>query len=252
MGSLILCHTEAVPEPYEIRHIHRKISTMEELSFYVRANLCLVDETLFDEGLFVFLSDLGLKKLSEDLKYHTEKKGSLSARTAMLLKGGRLFSHPEIMRAENEMEKLKTLPGPERKLLMAKSVLSFGEAREAVLIGKAIESDPGFAKESDAFKGQVAEVLGRAYGLLFYYEEAVRMLERAYDYTGEKRLLVPYLYAARRHFDATAYQALLSSNDDYADADKKRRAEEADVLLHVPVSKEDLSVTDIVEGFRRH
>ena len=41
MGSLILCHKKKAKHPYEISRIHTRISTLEELCYYLCNNLYL-------------------------------------------------------------------------------------------------------------------------------------------------------------------------------------------------------------------
>ena len=51
MGSLILCHKKKAKHPYEISRIHTRISTLEELCYYLCNNLYLIDYTIMNEQL---------------------------------------------------------------------------------------------------------------------------------------------------------------------------------------------------------
>ena len=51
MGSLILCHKKKAKHPYEISRIHTRISTLEELCYYLCNNLYLIDYTIMNEQI---------------------------------------------------------------------------------------------------------------------------------------------------------------------------------------------------------
>ena len=39
MGSLILCHNKRAKQPFEIKQVHQKIYTIEELCYYIYNNI---------------------------------------------------------------------------------------------------------------------------------------------------------------------------------------------------------------------
>ena len=57
MGSLILCHKKKAKHPYEISRIHTRISTLEELCYYLCNNLYLIDYTIMNEQLCRWIAD---------------------------------------------------------------------------------------------------------------------------------------------------------------------------------------------------
>ena len=62
MGSLVLCHERHATHPYEITRIHCKIFTIEELCYYLCNNLYLIDYTIMNEQLCVWLDEeLGMR-----------------------------------------------------------------------------------------------------------------------------------------------------------------------------------------------
>ena len=69
MGSLILCHKKKAKHPYEISRIHTRISTLEELCYYLCNNLYLIDYTIMNEPLCTWLDEeIGMKELAEQLR----------------------------------------------------------------------------------------------------------------------------------------------------------------------------------------
>ena len=75
MGSLILCHRKHAVRPYDITRIHRKIYTIEELCYYLCNNLYLIDYTIMNEQLCLWLEEeLGITASGRDASgYFTDK-----------------------------------------------------------------------------------------------------------------------------------------------------------------------------------
>ena len=55
MSGYILCQTEKAAVPYYIESISTNIYTLEELCYYLYHNLYLVDDTILNEGLCVWI-----------------------------------------------------------------------------------------------------------------------------------------------------------------------------------------------------
>ena len=67
--SYILCKTKTAKKPFFIENISTNIYSMEELCYYLYNNLYLIDDTLLNEKLCVWLKDeLGLQGLSKKLR----------------------------------------------------------------------------------------------------------------------------------------------------------------------------------------
>ncbi|MEI3246665.1 MAG: hypothetical protein V8S26_11405 [Lachnospiraceae bacterium] len=55
--SYILCKTKTAKKPFFIENISTNIYSMEELCYYLYNNLYLIDDTLLNEKLCVWLKD---------------------------------------------------------------------------------------------------------------------------------------------------------------------------------------------------
>ena len=107
MGSLVLCHERHATHPYEITRIHCKIFTIEELCYYLCNNLYLIDYTIMNEQLCVWLDEeLGMGKLAGQLRDVIRLHGSIEKFVLTILKDSRIYRDTEMIRIQNVLERL--------------------------------------------------------------------------------------------------------------------------------------------------
>ena len=69
MSGYILCQTKTADSPYFIENISTNIYTLEELCYYLFHNLYLIDDTVMNERLCLWLQDeLNLPGLAARLR----------------------------------------------------------------------------------------------------------------------------------------------------------------------------------------
>ena len=116
MGSLILCHRKHAVRPYDITRIHRKIYTIEELCYYLCNNLYLIDYTIMNEQLCLWLEEeLELQHLAEMLRDILRTKGSIEKFVLTILSDSNIYSETEMIRIQNVLERLKNQKDIERQ-----------------------------------------------------------------------------------------------------------------------------------------
>ena len=78
MSGYILCQTKTADSPYFIENISTNIYTLEELCYYLFHNLYLIDDTVMNERLCLWLQDeLNLPGLAARLRANLGKFSSL-------------------------------------------------------------------------------------------------------------------------------------------------------------------------------
>ena len=230
MGSLILCHDKHATHPYEITRIHCKIYTIEELCYYLCNNLYLIDYTIMNEQLCVWLEeDLQLSKLAEELRDVIRLRGTVEKFVLTILKGSTIYQEPEMIRIQNVLEKLKNQKDIERQKFKGDNLLDSGEMEEAILVYQGILNEETDESVEAKFYGKVYACLGAAYGRLFLYKEAARMYDRAYQICEDIVLLRPYLYASYKYMSLEEYHILLTKNSYYVEVNAQMRQEIEDI-----------------------
>ena len=224
MGSLILCHKKKAKHPYEISRIHTRISTLEELCYYLCNNLYLIDYTIMNEQLCLWLEEeLELQHLAEMLRDILRTKGSIEKFVLTILSDSNIYSETEMIRIQNVLERLKNQKDIERQKYKGDNLLESGELEEAILVYQSILNQEKDESVDDKFYGHIYANMGAAYGKLFLYQESARMYDRAFLICGDVSMLEPYLYASYRYMSMEEYHILLTKNETYMEVNEKMR-----------------------------
>lgn len=230
MGSLVLCHNRHASRPYEITRIHCKIFTIEELCYYLCNNLYLIDYTIMNEQLCIWLEEeLGMEWLAGQLRDVIRMRGSIEKFVLTILKSSRIYRDAEMIRIQNVLERLKNQKDIERQKYKGDNLLESGEIEEAILVYQSILNAEKDESVDPKFYGHIYAALGAAYGKLFLYQEAARMYDRAYQVCEDRALLKPYLYASYKYMSMEEYHILLLKHQEYVEINAQMRQEMEDI-----------------------
>lgn len=240
MGSLVLCHERHATHPYEITRIHCKIFTIEELCYYLCNNLYLIDYTIMNEQLCVWLDEeLEMTELAGQLRDVIRLRGSVEKFVLTILKTSRIYRDPEMIRIQNTLERLKNQKDIERQKYKGDNLLESGEIEEAILVYQAILNQEKDESVDAKFYGRIYAGLGAAYGKLFLYQESARLYDRAYQICEDKALLKPYLYASYKYMSLEEYHILLTKHEDYVEINAQMRQEIEDIKQNLQMEMSD-------------
>lgn len=248
MGSLILCHDKKASHPYEIARIHSRICTLEELCYYLCNNLYLIDQTIMNEQLCLWLEEeLDLRDMAQALREIMKMNGTIEKFVLTILKMSRIYREPEMIRIQNVLEHLKSQKDVERQKYKGDNLLESGEVEEAILVYQSILNAPTDETVDPKFYGKIYAGLGAGYGRLFLYKEAARMYDRAYQICADEAYLKPYLYASYKYMSMEEYHILLTKHEEYVAINAQMRREMEAVKNHVHMDTE----AEMLEKWKR-
>lgn len=240
MGNLILCHSKHAKHPYDITRIHRRIYTIEELCYYLCNNLYLIDYTIMNEQLCVWLDEeLNLSELAGKLRDVLRLRGSIEKFVLTILMDSKMYADTEMIRIQNVLERLKNQKDIERQKYKGDNLLESGEMEEAILVYQSILNAEQDDSVGSKFYGRIYAGMGAAYGRLFLYQESARMYDRAYQICEDEALLKPYLYASYRYMSMEEFHILLTKNDKYVEMNAKMRQECEDIKSQIHADTSD-------------
>ena len=252
MGSLVLCHEKHATHPYEISRIHCKIFTIEELCYYLCNNLYLIDYTIMNEQLCVWLDEeLEMPGRAGQLRDVIRLHGSVEKFVVTILKDSKIYKDPEMIRIQNTLERLKNQKDIEKQKYKADNLLESGEIEEAILVYQAILNQEKDESVDDKFYGRIYAGLGAAYGKLFLYQESARMYDRAYQICEDKALLKPYLYASYKYMSLEEYHILLTKHEDYVEINAQMRQEIEDIKENLQLEPNKVLLDKWKRQYRR-
>ena len=252
MGSLVLCHERHATHPYEITRIHCKIFTIEELCYYLCNNLYLIDYTIMNEQLCVWLDEeLGMRTLAGQLRDVIRLHGSIEKFVLTILKDSRIYRDTEMIRIQNVLERLRNQKDIERQKYKGDNLLESGEIEEAILVYQAILNQEKDESVDAKFYGRIYAGLGAAYGRLFLYQESARMYDRAYQICEDPNLLKPYLYASYKYMSLEEYHILLTKHEHYVEINARMRQEMEDIRNGMQLELNDVLLEKWKRQYRR-
>lgn len=196
MSGYHLCQVRKAKHPYYIESISTNIYTIEELCFYLRENIYLVDASIMNEMLCEWVgTELGLKKLCRKLTERLEeaKNGSIAGFILPIFKEISYLSPEEYRRVQDQIASIEIQPEDLRRKLKADYLMKYG------MYGNAIREFYQILKERNPgnlgvqFYAAVLDSMAAAYGHLFLFEEAADCLWQSYGIVRSQKTWEKYL-----------------------------------------------------------
>ncbi len=168
------------------------ITSMEELCYYLRNHIYVIDKTFFNQTFFSFLHDMEeerlLEKLNVDLlsgKHYTDLAGDV-------IESVTYYSEAEKAEILDEFRHIRNRTPAENAKARADLLYRQGMYQEA-------EKEYRFILEQPDLSENMAADVWNNMGILeihgFHYEKAFDCFERAMDYTEKKEYLQHMIYA---------------------------------------------------------
>ena len=99
MSGYILCQVKRAKNPYYISNNSTNIYSIEELCYYLYHNIYLLDETIINEQLLVWMKEeLHLRRLYQRLYVLLEEKKNIGEFILPIFKGINYLSHDQFRR----------------------------------------------------------------------------------------------------------------------------------------------------------
>ena len=198
MGSLILCHEKKAKQSYEITRIHKKIYTIEELCYYISNNLYLIDDTVMNERLCLWLQDeLNLPGLAARLRANLGKFSSLEDVLYPVFKEINYLTYDELKALNVKLAKLDQEAPLLRKKRKGDALVANKMYVSAIKVYQQLLKKEGLEQIRPGLTMSVWHNLGCAYSYLFQMEKAMECFWEAFLIQSDPKELVCYLLAYR-------------------------------------------------------
>ena len=181
MGDFIICSGRRAEQPYLMKYENRAIYRMEELCWYMKEHLFLIDEHLITVELFDWIGEeLGLKQLQRDLADCLRIRKSTVACALLIFEEAALYTEAELEEMEKKMEFYAGLQDAQRQKLLADHLLEVGLDRKALYLYLDLYSKAKAKKLSAVLLSSICYNAGRIYAGQFYLREAARMFAESF------------------------------------------------------------------------
>lgn len=178
MGVLHLCSHELAFVPYYIENIALNVYSLEELCYYLKQNIDLVEPSFMDDELIGWIrEELKLSALADHLCKLKNEGGSLPEFIEALAKGCSYCTPEEMERMKEAVADFKNKSETECRKIRADRLLQKKRYGASILEYWKLLQSP---EASGAFAGNIYHNLGTAYAGLFFFQEAADCYGKAF------------------------------------------------------------------------
>ncbi|MDO4343257.1 MAG: hypothetical protein Q4C50_00490 [Eubacteriales bacterium] len=194
MAEYYLCRTARARHPYYIESVGINIWSIEELCYYMRENVYLLDETILNVKLCDWLGqELGLEKLRRVMMRALESQGGAEEFVMPIFQECGYLTGPELSWFHEKLMQVQIEPRDVRKKMKADYLVKYG-----LYVSALEEYDKILKRRSPGrlgiqFYAAVCENMAAAYARMFRFEEAADCLWASYSALKSRKVYEKYL-----------------------------------------------------------
>lgn len=179
MGELLLCCREIASVPYYIESISLNVYSLEEICYYLKEYIDLVEVSFMDEELIRWIGEeLKQQRLAEQLSELKAQGGKLIEFVNAIASGCNYCTPEELEVMAEKLAVFENKTEIECKKIRADRLLEKKRYQAGILAYQKLLEYPGV---SGAFAGDIYHNLGTAYAGMFLFEDAAECYGKAYQ-----------------------------------------------------------------------
>lgn len=207
MSGYILCQIKRAKTPYYIENISINIYSIEELCYYMYHNICLLDETIINEQLLVWLRDeLHLRRLYQRLYPLLDERNSIGEFVLPIFKEINYLSHDQFRKMNERLKQFEEQIQPVKSKQKGDYLVEHEKYINAIRVYQMALEESKETMLGEQFQGSIYNNMGCAYSGLFQMEEALGCFRKAYDILKSHAALKSYLFAVCMSSGREAYE----------------------------------------------
>jgi len=184
MSGYILCQVKRAKNPYYISNISTNIYSIEELCYYLYHNIYLLDETIINEQLLVWMKEeLHLRRLYQRLYVLLEEKKNIGEFILPIFKEINYLSHDQFREMNERLKRFEEQPEIVRKKIKGDYLVDHEKYINAIQVYQETlkDTEENETNMGSQFTGSIYNNMGCAYASLFQMNEALTCFQKAND-----------------------------------------------------------------------
>ena len=176
MSGYILCQVKRAKNPYYISNISTNIYSIEELCYYLYHNIYLLDETIINEQLLVWMKEeLHLRRLYQRLYVLLEEKKNIGEFILPIFKEINYLSHDQFREMNERLKRFEEQPEIVRKKIKGDYLVDHEKYINAIQVYQETlkDTEENETNMGSQFTGSIYNNMGCAYASLFQMNEAL-------------------------------------------------------------------------------
>lgn len=183
MGTVSICRYKRTKTPLFVEQAGVNLYSLEELSYFLYHNICLVDRQFFDERLCRWIQEaVGCPELAARLRSGNTSGVHYEKLVLSAVGASGVFSDRELSALEERVKGLASLQEQERLKLRGDELLNNRNEWMAMEVYRRILKMHQNSRLGMEFYGAVWNNLGVCYARQFLFREAADCFETSYEY----------------------------------------------------------------------
>lgn len=246
MSGYILCQTQRADIPYFIENISMNVYSIEELCYYLYHNLYLIDQTIINERLCIWLQEeLNLPALAAKIRPNLGKFACAEDILYPIFKEINYLTYEELKALNVKLQELNAEALAVREKRKADALMDHEMYVHAIQVYQGILKRENLDKIREGLAEEVYHNLGCAHSYMFQMEKALDCFKKAYDASGNRKSLESYLTAFRIIRSSAEYEKLTKALEVDAQMlrDIENKIEDFSKLPEIEITEETIDVT---------
>lgn len=210
MGKLIRCNSPIAKKPYHFRLTKTNVYSIEEVCYYIRHNIYMMQEEVFDREFAMWLrSELHMDKAADKLEHLIQDHHNIKDIVVTICCSCDYYEEEEIHELIRIMDETTQLPKYARRKLKGDNYLrckSYEKALEEY--EKIFESDEILQADITVY-GDLFHNMGVAYVNMGEFHKASELFLKAYEKNSRDGSLAQCLFALRLCKDVETFKKLI-------------------------------------------
>ena len=212
MSGYILCQVKRAKNPYYISNISTNIYSIEELCYYLYHNIYLLDETIINEQLLVWMKEeLHLRRLYQRLYVLLEEKKNIGEFILPIFKEINYLTYEELRTLNAKLSKMDAEAPVVREKKKGDALVENGMLVSAIHVYEKLLKKEGLEQGQAGLTAQIYHNLGCACSYLFQMEKAVECFWHAHQLDETEQSLITYLLAYKSIRTPIEYESRLTA-----------------------------------------
>ncbi|MDD7403312.1 MAG: tetratricopeptide repeat protein [Butyribacter sp.] len=209
MGKLIQCAGCIAKEPYHFRLTKTNVYSIEEVCYYIRHNIYMMQEEIFDKEFVLWLrNELHMDKTAEKLERLIQEQHDIRDIVVTICCSCDYYGEEEINELIRIMEEIDRLPMYARRKKKGDHYLACKSYEKAIEeYEKILESDEILQAEPEVY-GNVFHNMAVAYVQIGEFHKASELFLQAYEKNNSDESLAQCIFALRLSKDVEGFKKL--------------------------------------------
>lgn len=211
MGKLIQCSSIIAKKPYLFRLTKTNVYSIEEVCYYIRNNIYMMQEEVFDREFALWLrSELHMDKIAEKLERLIDDHHNIKDIVVTLCCSCDYYEEQEINELIRIMDEIDRLPGYARRKKKGDNYLLCQSYEKAIEEYEKIFESDEILQAGTSVYGNIFHNMAVAFVNMGEFQKASELFLQAYEKNNREESLASCLYCLRFSKDVESFKRVVN------------------------------------------